>query len=237
MEPRYRAVKRRIVDALQNGRWGRGEAIPSEPLLARRFGVSIGTVRRAVDDLVAERILVRQQGRGTFVVAHTRDYMLDVFFRIVDRDGRKELPRTEQLSFRRGTAGALDARLLGIAPGDPVWRVRTLQYLQGAPVIVDDLRLPLELFPTIDARSFADRDATVYGLLQQRYGVSVVRTEELIDVATADARSAALLRVLPGTPLLRIRRTGYAYKDRPVETRLRLVSTARHRYLSQLGAR
>ena len=237
MEPRYRAVKRRIVDALQDGRWGRGEAIPSEPLLASRFGVSVGTVRRAVGELVAEHILVREQGRGTFVAAHTRDYMLDVFFRIVDRDGRKELPRTEQLSFRRGAADALSARLLRIAPGDPVWRVRTVQFLQDAPVIVDDLRLPVGLFPALDARAFGERDATVYGLLQQRYGVSVVRTEELIDVATADARAAALLRVPPGTPLLRIRRTGYAYKDLPVETRLRLVSTARHRYLSLLGGR
>lgn len=237
MDAGYRMVKRRIVDALQQGRWRHGEAIPSEPLLARRFGVSIGTVRRAVGELEAEHVLVRQQGRGTFVASHTRDYMLNVFFRIVDREGRKELPRATLLSFRRARADPLAAKALRLAAGAPVYRIRTVQSLQGAPAIVDDLRLPAHLFPDLNARIFADRDTTVYGLFQQRYGIHVVRTEESVEAVAADARVSALLGVARGTPLLLIHRTGYAYRDLPVETRVRHVSTARHRYLSLLGAR
>lgn len=237
METGYRMVKRRVVDALQQGRWRHGEAIPSEPLLARRFGVSVGTVRRAVGELEAEHVLVRQQGRGTFVASHTRDYMLNVFFRIVDRDGHKELPRATLLSFRRARADPLAAGALRLAPGAPVYRIRSVQSLRGRPTIVDDLRLPVQLFPDLNARIFSDRDTTIYGLFQQRYGVHVVRSEELIEAVGADPRVAALLGVRPGAPLLRIHRTGYAYRDRPVETRVRHVSTARHRYLSLLGAR
>ena len=104
--PRYREVKQRLAELLREGKWRHGQAIPSEPLLAQRFGVSIGTLRKAVDELVAENILEREQGRGTFVRSHTRDYMLNVFFQLVDAEGRKELPQIELLSFARWRADA-----------------------------------------------------------------------------------------------------------------------------------
>ncbi len=233
----YRAVKQKIVDALRDEKWRHGQAIPSETALARRFDVSVGTVRRAVAELSAEQILVKQQGRGTFVVSHTRDYMLNVFFQIVDRHGRKELPQTELLSFRRGRAEPPAAKALGLAAGELVFRIHTLQRLQGQPVIIDHLRFPVRLFADLNAEVFAKRDTTIYGLLQMRYGVSVVRSEESIEATSADAHSARLLQIAPGTPLLRIHRTGFAYKDLPVETRVRYVNTANHRYLSMLGAR
>lgn len=237
LTPAYRAVKQGIVDALREERWRHGQAIPSETALARRFRVSVGTVRRAVAELVAEHILVRQQGRGTFVVSHTRDYLLNVFFQIVDRQGRKEFPRTELLSFRKGRAEQGASRALGLAKDETVYRIHILQRLQGQPVIVDHLRLPVRLFPDLNAEVFAKRDTTIYGLLQTRYGVNVVRTEESIAAAGADDRTAALMQLRPGTPVLRIRRTGFAYRDLPVETRIRYVNTASHRYLSQLGGR
>lgn len=233
----YRAVKQKIVDALGEEKWRHGQAIPSETALARRFGVSVGTVRRAVAELSAEHILVKQQGRGTFVASHTRDYMLNVFFRIVDRQRRNELPQTELLSFRRGRAEPQAAKALGLAAGEPVYRIHILQRLQGAPVIVDHLRLPLRLFPDLNAEVFAKRDTTIYGLLQSRYGISVVRSEESIEAAAADEPTARLLRIARGTPVLKIRRTGFAHKDLPVETRVRYVNSANHRYLSLLGGR
>lgn len=237
MTTAYRVIKQKIVDALREEKWRHGQAIPSETALARRFGVSVGTVRRAVAELSAEHILVKQQGRGTFVVSHTRDYMLNVFFQIVDRQGRKELPQTELLSFRRGRAEPHATKALALAAGEPVFRIHTLQRLQGRPVIVDHLRFPVRLFADLNAEVFARRDTTIYGLLQMRYGVSVVRSEESIEAAAADASTAQLLQVPPGTPVLKIYRTGFAYKNLPVETRLRYVSTANHRYLSLLGGR
>jgi GntR family transcriptional regulator len=237
MTTAYRAVKQKIVDALREEKWRHGQAIPSETALARRFGVSVGTVRHAVSELTAEHILVRQQGRGTFVVSHTRDYMLNVFFQIVDREGRKELPRAELLHFRRGRAEPAVAKALDLAADETVFRIHILQRLRGAPVIVDHLRLPARLFADLNAEVFANRDTTIYGLLQARYGVSVVRTEEHIEAARADERTARLMRIARCAPLLKIHRTGFAYRNLPVETRVRYVNTAQHRYLSQLGGR
>jgi GntR family transcriptional regulator len=231
----YERVKQGITEALGSGRWRHGQRIPSEPLLARRFNVSVGTVRKAVGELVAENILVREQGRGTFVVSHTRDYMLNVFFRIVDREGRKELPQGTVLAFERTKADRETARLLRIAPGARVLRIETLLRLQGRPAIVDDIRLPLRLFPDLDARTFAERPGTIFGLFQTRYGLTVVRTEDFVTAVIAGGRHAALLDLPPGAALLHVRRTAFTYRNQPVETRVRYVSCARHGYVNVLG--
>jgi len=231
----YQRVKRQITEALRQTRWRHGEAIPSEPLLASRYGVSVGTIRRAVGELVAEKILVRAQGSGTYVASHTRDYMLNLFFRIEDRDGKRELPRSQLISFELASADVATARFLRLRRGEPVYRIRALLSLKGRPAIVDDIRLPVRLFPDLDESTFADREGTLYGMLQDRYGITVLRIEETIEAALADASARRLLRIEAPAAVLRIRRTAYAYKDVPVDTRVRHVDTTRHRYVSLLG--
>jgi GntR family transcriptional regulator len=233
--PRYLAVKQGITEALSAGRWQHGERIPSEPLLARRYGVSIGTVRRAVGELVAENVLVRAQGSGTYVASHTGDYMLNVFFRIADRSGRKELPRTEVLAFDVVAADAHAARALRLRQGARIYRVRALLWTRGRPLIVDDMRIPVRLFPGLGAETLSTRSGTVFGLFQSRFGVTVVRTSEYIDATSADEEVGRLLGIGAGAPVLRIERTAYTYQDQPVETRVRHVNSAAHGYVSVLG--
>ncbi len=235
--PLHAAVKRRIVDALTEGRWKHGEAIPSESALAERFGVSVGTVRRAVGELAAENVLVRRQGSGTYVASHTRDYMLSVFYCLVDARDRKELPRSEVLSYRRGRADARTAERLHLRPGAPVVRVRALQHVGRRPMMLDDIRIPQALFPALDERMLRERDSTLYGFFQERFGVTVVAVAERLQACLAGEQEGAALAVPRGAPLLRIERTACTYGDVPVETRVRLVNTARLRYLSLLGRR
>lgn len=236
-QPLYKEVKQHITESLRDGKWRHGQAIPSEPLLAKRFNASVGTVRRAVDELVAENILVRQQGRGTFVTSHTRDYMLNVFFQVVGNDGRKEFPQPQMLSFKRGRADLATEELLGIEHGELVFMVQNLLRLQGKPVIVDNLRLPAKLFPDMSENLFVDRDTTTYGLYQMRYGITVVRTVETISAVLADAKTRKLLGMVHPAAVLKIMRTAYTYKDLAVDTRVRFVNTQHHHYLSLLGKR
>src|SRR5687767_7723668 len=98
--PLYEEIRQQVTHGLAGGEWKAGELIPSEIELARRFGVSKGTVRRALDDLVAEKILVRRQGRGTFVATHSRDRVMYHFFHLIGRDGSREPPVTRLLSYR-----------------------------------------------------------------------------------------------------------------------------------------
>ena len=90
--PLYKEIKRQLMDALTSGEWRPGQSIPSERRLSERFGISIGTLRKAIDELVAENILIRQQGRGTFVATHTRDRLLFYFFHVVPESGPKAYP-------------------------------------------------------------------------------------------------------------------------------------------------
>lgn len=233
--PLYKSVKHLLTRELAAGEWRPGQALPSEAKLAQRFQVSIGTVRKAIDELVAERMVVRQQGRGTFVASHNASRLLFHFFHIVPRSGGRRYPKTETVSFRRGRAEADEARKLRLAPGDPVYRIRNLLSLDERVVLVDDLVLAQALFPDLSEKILAGRPNTIYHLYQTRYGVNVLRTSERLRATLADAEIAKLLGMRKGAPLLEINRVALSYHDVPVELRRSLVNTAAHEYFSDLG--
>ncbi|MGZ5047215.1 MAG: GntR family transcriptional regulator [Usitatibacter sp.] len=233
--PLYEEVRARLIEGISAGAWRAGEAIPTEAALARAFGVAIGTVRKAVDLLVAEQALVRRQGKGTFVTAHDGTRLLFHFFHIVGRDGAKAYPDAHTVSFQRGRADTAAAAALGIAPLDKVIRIRNVLSLSGAPAIVDDITLPAELFPGLTEKIFLARGNTIYHLYQSRYGINVLRTDERLRAVLAPRDVAALLGLASGAPLLEIRRVALTFRDRPVELRLSRVNTARHDYHNTLG--
>jgi GntR family transcriptional regulator len=233
--PLYKEVKRLLTQSLQAHEWRPGEALPSETRLAERFRVSIGTIRKAVDEMVAERVLVRQQGRGTFVATHNASRLMFQFFRIVRDDGERQLPEPELIGFEKGRAEAPEARALGILTGDRVIRVRNLLKLAGAPIVLDDIVLAQSRFPDLSEKVFRTRDNTIYSLYQTRYGINVVRAAERLKATLADRATARILAVEPGAPLLRIDRVALTYDDAPVELRRSQVHTANHAYVSDLG--
>ncbi len=237
--PLHEQVRQRLIEGISAGEWGAGEAIPTESALATAFGVAIGTIRKAIDSLVAERALVRRQGKGTFVTAHDGGRMLYHFFHIVARDGAKTYPEVRTASFRRDRADAHDARALAIAPHDKVIRIRNVLSLgtgsSSKPVIVDDITLPAELFPGLSEKIFLSRDNTIYHLYQSRYGINVLRTDERLRAVLATGDIAQHLGLGAGAPLLEIRRVALTFRDRPVELRVSRVNTSRHDYHNTLG--
>lgn len=234
-DPLYVEVKKRITRSLMAGEWREGAPLPSEARLARHYAVSVGTVRKAIGELVAEKVLVRQPGRGTFVANRNRDYMLDAFFHIVDAHGEKEFPASELVSFRRLVPDAATASRLRLSRGAQVFQIENLLRIGGRPVIFDRIGVPHSVFPDLDVEDFRHRDQTIFGLYQTRYGVTVTRLEEWIRGANADAKTAGLLRVRRGEALLRIERVAYTYDGTPVEYRGRYVNTREHAYLNVLG--
>ena len=232
--PLYKEVKIRLTRGLAAGEWKPGAAIPSEARLAERFNVSIGTIRKAIDELAAERILLRQQGRGTFVATHTEDRTLFYFFHIVGKDGSREVPVTELLSFRKARASALEEEHLGLQRGAAVFHIQNVLKLSGRPVIFDTISVPAALFADLDEAVFGGREGTIYGLYQVRYGISVLRISERIAAGHPPVQAASLLDISTQTPALAIRRVAYTYDDTPVEYRVSWVNTERHEYLSDL---
>lgn len=234
-QPLYEQVRARLIEGISAGEWKAGEALPAEKDLAAAFGVAIGTIRKAVDSLVAERALVRRQGKGTFVVQHDGSRLMFHFFHIVGRDGTRDYPEVRTLSFRREHASAAEAEALGIIAHDKVIRIRNVLSLAGKPSIVDDISLPAELFPGLSEKIFLARDNTIYHLYQSRYGINVLRTDERLRAILADASLASLLRVAAGAPLLEIRRVALTFRDRPVELRISRVNSDRLDYHNTFG--
>src|SRR5262245_57304585 len=232
--PLYTEVRGEITRGLAGGEWKPGDLIPSEADLAKRFGVSKGTIRHALDELVAGRILVRRQGRGTFVATHSRDRTLYHFFHLIGRDGTRELPETELLSYRviRGSDEACDT--LDIDRQSKFVSVRNLVKLGGEPVVIDEILIPQASVPGLTESMYASRESTIYALYQSRFNINVIRISERLGAGPAPAQHAKLLGIRVNAPLLVIDRVAFTYHDKPVELRKSWVTTEKYVYHSDL---
>lgn len=233
--PLYEQIKILITQSLVSGEWHPGEAIPSELELAGRFKVSQGTVRKAIDELAAENILMRRQGKGTFVATHTEEHSQYHFLRMIEVSGKKETPTSEVLSCKRVKANGDIAERLELKRGAPVVVLRRLLRLSSAPVVLDDIWLSATLFKGLTENIINEFNGTLYSLYETRYGTRIIRAEERIRAVAAETPQAELLNVPAGTPLLDIQRIAYTYGDKPVELRVSQCSTRHHCYLNELG--
>lgn len=233
--PLYSQIKRLMLQSLEAGEWRPGEAIPSETELAARFGVSQGTVRKAIDEMAAENLLVRKQGKGTFVASHSDPRAFFRFLRLVPLSGGIEQPKSLPIECWRAKAGGEAARVLQLKPGEPITIVRRVLEFSGKPVIVDEIYLPGEIFSGLTIETLQAWEGSLYSLFEERFGVRMIRAEERIRAVSADRGTAELLRVAEGSPLLSVERVSRTYGDRPVEWRRGLYSTAEHCYLNLLN--
>ncbi|GBG14620.1 GntR family transcriptional regulator [Novimethylophilus kurashikiensis] len=232
--PLYEQIKVLITQSLIAGEWRPGEAIPSEMELAARFKVSQGTVRKAVDELAAENILVRRQGKGTYVATHNEEHTKLRFLRLTAADGKKELLENQLLECNRGKATAEMARQLGLKTGASIIEVKRLLSFSGKPVILDHIIIPAAPFKGLNGSKIQDNNGSMYSMYETQYGIRMVRAEERLKAIAADEASAQLLGVAVGTPLLRIERVSCTYGDKPMEWRLGLCVTEEHHYRNEL---
>jgi GntR family transcriptional regulator len=229
--PLWRQVRAAIVAEIAAGEFPPGTPLPAEKLLAERFSCAIGTIRRATDGLVAEGVLSRQQGRGTFVAAHNRDRLLFHFFHVERKDGHKEYPEVRLHDFERTRLNREAAEALGLHEGDPAVRFRNTLALEGKSIMFDDITLPEALFPRLSEKRLRDRPSTLYNLYQDEYRITVVRTAQRLASAAAPREVCKALGLPAGLPVLVIRRVAFAYHDRPVEYRVSYVDTRLHDYV------
>ena len=232
-QPLYAQVKALMMQRLIAGQWRPGEVLPSEFQLADMFGVSQGTVRKALDALAADNVLVRRQGRGTFVAEHDDHRALFHFFHLVGPDGERRLPESRLISVRKGQANRLEADRLSLGRGAPVIRIRRLRRLDGRPAIAETITVPQSLFP--DLADIREVPNTLYDLYERRYGITIARAVERLAAIAADDRDAELLDVRPGAPLLEIDRTALALDGTPVEWRVSRCVTETHHYRVELS--
>jgi GntR family transcriptional regulator len=233
--PLYRQIKTLMTQSLQQAEWRPGEAIPSETDLASRFKVSQGTVRKAIDELAADNLLVRRQGKGTFVATHAEEQVQFRFLRLTPDDGDAVGMTRRLIDCKRQRAPSDVARALQMHANDPVVRVRRLLSSSRSPVVFDDIWLPAQPFKGLTAERLENYRGPMYGLFESEFGVRMIRAEEKIRAVMADAGSAGLLDLPIGAPLLSVERLSLTYGDKPVELRRGLYNTVSHHYRNELN--
>ncbi|BAL94566.1 GntR family transcriptional regulator [Rubrivivax gelatinosus] len=233
--PLYQQIKGLLVRSLETGEWKPGDAIPSEMELAARFKVSQGTVRKAIDELATENLLIRRQGKGTFVATHAEERVQYRFLRLRPDDGGAGSLQRRLLDCRRMRAPLDVARSLELKSGETAVQLRRLLLADGRPVVLDDIWLPGTPFKGLSIERLQGWRGPMYRLFETEFGVRMIRAEEKIRAVGAAEEEAEALAVPLGAPLLSVERLSFTYGDRPVELRRGLYNTSSHHYRNELS--
>jgi GntR family transcriptional regulator len=230
--PLYRQVKELLMKRLGDGSWLPGQLLPSEPEIAAGLGVSPGTVRKALDEMSSESLLVRRQGRGTFVASHDEERILFQFFRMVSDGGERRFPESRTISVEVAKADELASKRLGIGLKESVVAIERVRSLDGRPCIHEKIVLPRALFPGIER--IKDLPNNLYALYSTKYGVTIARGSESLKAVAAGARQVELLETAFGEPILLIDRVALGVDGTRAEWRRSLCRTDQSHYLSDL---
>jgi GntR family transcriptional regulator len=177
-----------------------GDALPPERTLAERLGVSRMTLRRVLEDLSREGLLIRRQGRGTFAADRPTAQPLTMSSFSEHMLAAGLAPSSKTLSFINQTAGARLGRRLNISPSDGVFRIVRLRLADGEPVAIESLHVPQSL---VEGLSGSDlEEESFYSLLSRRFGVIVTSAVQTIEATVTTAEESELLGVPLHTPAL-----------------------------------
>lgn len=235
--PLYKHVKDRIIESLSRAEWKPAELLPSEPKLAARYDVGISTIRAALAELAAAGIVVRRQGKGTFVAAHDEQRSVYRFFHVVQDGASIDLPVSELVSFSKAFADDNTADRLQLPRGKrkpEVFKIRNLLRVQDAAVVVSDVVVPVNIFPGL-TKELLREGRTLYAVYQMHFGITIIRAIEELRSERADALASRVFGIDAGGPVLEVRRLAYSFNNRPVEMRRSQVDTRRHHYRIEQG--
>jgi GntR family transcriptional regulator len=231
--PLYKEVREQLTKSLIEGEWRPGAMLPSEPRLADRYNVGISTIRAAVRELEMANVLVRAQGKGTFVARFDEREGVHRFLNIVRDDGVSEEPHRKMLTFERIDAPPRIAEALHLprtGTGGKVFKFTTLVSLAGNPIYHSNVYLPVALFPRLSRSRLPYGNRSLYSLYQQQFNVNVTKVADSITATPAPAMVAKLCDLRPGAPVLWLNRIAYTYNEVRVEVRQNWINTAHHCY-------
>ncbi|MGF1525351.1 MAG: GntR family transcriptional regulator [Candidatus Competibacterales bacterium] len=217
--PIYQRLADTLRQAVIEGALKPGDRAPSENFLAEEYGLSPGTVRKALDVLVAEGVFERFQGKGTFVRRPNFDASLFRFFRFRGPDGEFRIPESRILRREIEPLPGHVAVALEAEEGTPGISMSRLRLHEGIPAVAEEIWLeyqPFRPFAHLPAEAIG---ALLYPVYDAQCGKLVARAEETLTVEAASPEVARLLRVEPGTPIIVIDRIAKGYDNKPIEWR------------------
>lgn len=231
--PLYAQIKSSILSRIVAKEWGPGSFLPSETALAAEYGVSQGTLRKALNELALEKKLVRFQGKGTAVAVLDSDGALFPFFRLYDDDGKRVYPLSQMTSTQYDMAKKEEAIALGIEDGDAIIRIHRIRVLDEQPVINEFILLPSKRFPGFHC-DLSKLPNTLYEYYFQQFDILIAKATESLQAVMSDPLDMKSLRLSEVCPLLEIRRKAFDIDGKVVEIRRSRVLTIHHCYHTDL---
>ena len=231
-QPLYKQVYDLLTARLVEGYWKPSQLLPSEMMLAEELGVSQGTVRKALNQMVAEKMLQRQQGKGTFVAEHTQESDLFRFFRLREPHGEILIPETVVLGSSRRTASDDEAKKLNLDANALVVELTRVRSIHNKPAIIEKVIQPLSVFPDIDKNT--DLPNALYILYQEKYGITIMSVNDEIRAVEIPDAYAQHLDLAKGSPVLMIERSSVNIDGRVVELSTAYCSSDNFIYSVQL---
>ncbi|MEQ9814779.1 MAG: GntR family transcriptional regulator [Azospirillaceae bacterium] len=236
--PLYRQVKEILTSRVARGDWRPGEQLPSEPRIAQQLGVSPGTVRKALEEMTADGLVVRRQGAGTYVATATADSSLFRFFRLVNEDRERVMPSSREVRREVGPAQPREAAALSLETAEAkaamVTRIRRIRHSAATPIMIETVVLPHARMRGVEGWQ-AELPNTLYDFYQEKFGVTIREVEEALRAVPADRETAQVFQMVEGAPVLEIERTAFTFDRLAVEYRRSLLDTTHFAYLSELS--
>jgi GntR family transcriptional regulator len=229
--PLYLQLRDALAERISAGEWKPGSAIPNESDLAREFGVSAGTMRKALDLMEAERLLTRRQGRGTFVNDQTTDELAARFSNLRGPDGSRVCGEVKSADISEGRATELECARLRLREDDSVYRIHRIRHHKGHVYLAEDASLPSALFPGLaQKKSVADRII----VLAQEYGLLLGKAAERVSLGQASSTVAQQLNIANGSPVMVLDRVVMALDGRPIEWRVGQCNLVDKYYMAEM---
>ena len=230
--PLYLQLRDSLAMRIAKGEWKPGAAIANENDLAREFGVSPGTMRKALDLMEGERLVTRRQGRGTFVNDQASHDLAIRFSNIRAANGDRIVGHAETAEVTEGTANKLECERLRLRMDDPVYRVRCVRMHEERPFMVEEATMPAALFPRLAESNGGSHHIVV---LAQQHGMLLGKAEERISINAASPAVAEALQVSVDSPIMVLDRVVLTLDGRPIEWRVGQCHFPAHHYLVEMS--
>ena len=233
-QPLYHRVYRRLADEIERGDLEAGDRLPSERWLCDELGVSRATVRRALEELVADG-LVEPRGRGSFVTGDALAEPPNTLLSLSELGRSRGLEASSRVLAREVRAATLDeAEAFGIAPGAELFELQRLRMLDGLPISLDNNRVPLRRAPAVAELDFAT--ASLYEALEHG-GRRLARAHYEVEARVAESPEAELLGLTRGAPVLFATTVAIDEEGRVVDIGRTVYRADRYRFQATLMRR
>jgi GntR family transcriptional regulator len=231
--PLYYQVKKRFSDLIRCGNLKPGDIIPPEQKLCSELGVSRGTVRMAIGELVQEGTLRREQGRGTFIAGPRLDKSLLAYFKFADKDTSEEIiPESKIITIENVSPPLEVAKALAITSKETVVRIKRLRTVKGVPFIFQISFFPKKHFPRLDRIN--TNVTSLYNFISDRYGIHIMAVEEYLTAGIPDDEARGMIGLEDDSPVIIIERIAFSIDERPVEFRRSVGRADRYHYRVRL---